>query len=144
VKQFMGNLFITHILVNPPDNWEDLKGYIDDTILFNWLSNNINTNTFGISTPTVPTQVAQQQWFTAGSFDEFNTPLIMPYSPSEERRPYFARDLLTKSSFSRSTTIDNFPNNSKIIVCGSDGFMQSIQNICNRIGIKEKDTLFLL
>ena len=58
---------------------------------------------------------------------------IMPYSPSEERRPYFTQDPLIESSSSHSTTIDNFPDNSKIIVCGNGGFMHSIQNIYNRI-----------
>ncbi|CAG8663617.1 4652_t:CDS:10 [Rhizophagus irregularis] len=134
LKKFKGNLNITHILVNSPPDWNGLKGYIDDIILFDWLSVNINSDI----TVAKPTQIIyypqQQQQLTGSSFDDYNTPksaIIMPYSSGQQQQHYStSQDPLIESS---STIIKDFPNNSKIIVCGNNKFMFSIQNICNRI-----------
>lgn len=147
LKRFKGNLNITHILVNPPSDWNGLKGYIDDIILFDWLSININIS--DDTSVAKPTQIIyypqQQQQLTGSSFDDYNTPksaIIMPYSSGQQQQHYStSQDPLIESS---STVIKDFPDNSKIIICGNNEFMFSIQNICNRIGIREKDTLFLV
>ncbi|GES81430.1 heme peroxidase [Rhizophagus clarus] len=122
IKRFKGNFNITHILINPPlPDWNGLKGYIDDIILFDWLSNNININNI---TPTVakPTQIVyypqQQQQLIGSSFDDYNIPksaIVMPYSSDQQQQHYStSQDPLIESS---STTIKNFPDNSKIFIC---------------------------
>jgi hypothetical protein len=145
VKRFKGNLNITHILVNPPPDWNGLKHYIDDVILFDWLSSNININNITVAKPTQIVYYPQQHQLTGSSFDDYNTPksaIVMPYSSGQQQQHYStSQDPLIESS---STVIKDFPSNSKIIVCGNNGFMLSIQNICNKIGIKEKDILFLV
>ena len=147
----MGNFIITQILVNPPDNWNGLKGYIDDVILFEWMSNNLNlnNNTYGTEAEAILTQIVyypQQQQYTGSSFDDYNTPLVMHHSSGQQRQRYstVSQDQSIASSSSHSTVVNNFHDNSKIMVCGNSGFMLSIQNICNRIGIKEKDIFFLV
>jgi hypothetical protein len=137
----MGNLIITYILINPPEIWKGLKGYIDDDILFDWLSSNINIDHMSVA-PTKIISYPRQQF--VNNFDEFNAPFIMPHFQGEQQQHSISQDPLIESSTSHSTIINNFPDNSKIIVCGNSGFMISIQNICSRIGIKEKNILFLV
>ncbi|CAI2168967.1 20040_t:CDS:10 [Funneliformis geosporum] len=180
VRKFKGNLTIDYILSNPPDNWDCLKGYIDDVILFDWLSYNINTGSnhaidsdpnlgqqseveFTCSMiPPNQTVYYPRPQISGDSFDIYNTPVLQQ---SQERQQYpsnvdvaqlreyptMVQDPLVESSITHSTVlnppnivINYFPDNSKIIVCGNNGFMLSIQDICNRIGIREGNTLFLV
>ncbi|CAG8456991.1 13944_t:CDS:10 [Funneliformis mosseae] len=139
VRKFKGNLTIDYILSNPPDNWDCLKGYIDDVILFDWLSFKINIGSH-LSIDIDPNLGQQSQVeYTSG---------VIPNQTVYYPRP---QDPLIESSVSHSTVlhppniaINYFPDESKIIVCGNKGFMISIQDICNRIGIKEGNTLFLV
>ncbi|CAG8440207.1 7817_t:CDS:10 [Funneliformis mosseae] len=128
VQVLEGKLKITYILLKPPRFWNDLSGLIDDTILYDWISQN-----YSVPPPAIPPRL-----YNCGSDtvdienDNYITTSLSPLYTINEMNNYM-----------RQFTMDD-SKQVKLVACGTDQFNDNIRRSLEKLGFPiEEKAIFL-
>ncbi|CAG8586024.1 12445_t:CDS:10 [Funneliformis caledonium] len=128
VQVLEGKLKITYILLKPPRFWNDLSGLIDDTILYDWISQN-----YSVPPPAIPPRLYYCESDTADiENDNYITTSSSPLYTINEMNNYM-----------RQFTMDD-SKQVKLVACGTNQFNDNIRRSLEKLGFPiEEKAIFL-
>ncbi|CAI2175626.1 490_t:CDS:10 [Funneliformis geosporum] len=146
-----GKLNITYVLSKPPQIWKGLCGTIDDTKLYNWMSqnysptitpriNNFNgENSIQDSSPKYEKFEERDQLARNSQQMAYNKRASSPLSISSSQ----TNEMNERQNYIRLFTMDN-SKRVKVIICGTDQFNESIKKSLERLGFPiDEKALFM-